>query len=328
MAYMLTLFQYPNTFTIAMCFQAFEWCISMLDRGAEQLDQFEDENEFKLCERDADRLCQFLLSDSFTPLLTALDTDQARVEERELRATLTRDLKERLHSMGTRQLSLWLGGDLAQYDEEDYNDTAYPMHPLPAGDWVMLQQTLMPQGEEAEDILPRSINNLARYVHCMHYKVDRMLELLRAKHGDGSEQVRNWEELVNKFPFLAACDDHVRHTPNPPPLLLSRTSAVTHHACLCLFHAIRVVCLHLSYYVCFLSCFPLSLVLNPRRAMARNSWLCGASGTSVGLCSGPSTSLQLLGGTTTPSIAWTTASRSTSSTTWPDRRPAGRHRPQ
>jgi hypothetical protein len=191
-----------------MCFQEFQWCIEMLGRGADQLDQFEDENEFKLCERDAVRLCNFLGSDSFWPVLDALDMDQGRVQERVNLAANKRGLQESLHDMGTRQLHLWLGLPRDDYEGEDYSQSPYPIHPLNPNDWVKLKEVLMPQGDVADNMIPRLIDDMARYMHMTNYKIDRLRQQVRANGASESQAALDWEQTVNKYPFLADCDDH------------------------------------------------------------------------------------------------------------------------
>jgi hypothetical protein len=205
-----------------VCFQVNAWCAEMHPRVKHHIGQFEDADDFKLDTDLAICLAGFFRSLDFTPFLTALDTDQERVAVRRKRAANIASLKEKLAYEGRVELHRWTK-DPEEFDADSYPDLPYPMHPVAAADWVHLRKVLMVEAQETNQILPRCVNDLARYVHNLHYKVDHLMDLLQGKSEESV--VRDWENEVARYPFLSECDDHVRSTPTIVPILLARTSA-------------------------------------------------------------------------------------------------------
>jgi len=187
----------------------------------------EDEDDFMLHAPAAQRLLKFLGSAPFAAFLTALDTDSGRVAERERHAAQMNDLKELLSMNGHRELHRWLG-ETNEFDDADFEHVKLPKLPMSSAAWVRLREVLIPEADDKDDGVPAIVNNLARYSLALHYKLDAVLEMCRAKESDDGSLARNWNYAVNKWPFLVDCDDHVRQTPDDTPLLLSRTSAVPH----------------------------------------------------------------------------------------------------
>lgn len=215
---------YPHVLTLAMCFQLSAWTEDWSILVSLHLTQFDDDSEFELSLPNAECFREFLQSVNFHPFLAALDTDAGRVASRAEKEHLKFSLHDRLEKSGKRELHRWWGLD-ADYDEEEYNDTPFPMHPIPIGDWVELE-TSIAQGEGTGVLVSSLVHSMARYMHSLHYKVDMLKDQLRAMERAGPRS-GDWTEVIAKFPFLSDCDDHVRQTPNTKPMLLSRTSAVT-----------------------------------------------------------------------------------------------------
>jgi hypothetical protein len=236
--YILCLCKYPNVFRGCANILAFllatslsqgpGWCKQVFDKI--QVGEFNDRDDYKLHKPDAVLLQKFLAGKDFRPFLTALDTDADRVENRRQQALSAECLKDQVQVTGRRTLGRWLHPD-EEYDEEKYLGVTYPPNPLRITDWVHLTEALLLQGESQDDSIPRMINDLARYVHSLHYKVDSVRELVLDGNNGGASLGRDWEELSAKYPFLEQCDEHVRRTPNIAPMMLARTKAVTHLPC-------------------------------------------------------------------------------------------------
>ena len=194
----------------------------------DHLTTFDDENEFRLDKADSATLRDFLRSKSFVPFLTALDTDFERVAKRESQSKQAAKLHELHESRGKQNLHRWLRKP-EEYDPLDYAGIPFPSNPVPSADWVHLKKVVMPVAEGEGDIMPRIVNHLTQYTHALHYKLDELLEMVNDKSTSSKDPTPEWDDLVGKYPFLSKCDDHVRLVPKVPPLLLSRTPAVTSH---------------------------------------------------------------------------------------------------
>ena len=142
-------------------------------------------------------LFDFLGSTPFSVFLTALDTDSGRVADREMHEKRKTELKEQLSVNGHKELHRWFDEE-GDFEDEAYADHIYPKVPLPPVDWVHLREDLMPAVEDTDDALPALINDLGRYVHSLHFKLDAVLAMCRAKaSGDGSLS-RDWEDALTK----------------------------------------------------------------------------------------------------------------------------------
>jgi hypothetical protein len=155
-----------------------------------------------------------------------MDADRERVTRRAAEGTSKKELREKTENLSEAHLREWLE-EQGDVDPADYADTKHPANAIPIADWVNLQTSLMPAAAAKGDVLPRSVDALAKYAQVNSYKLNAVLALLTRQGRMVQSTTPGWEDMLAKFPWMAGCDDHVKNVPRSSPLLLSRTRAVS-----------------------------------------------------------------------------------------------------
>jgi hypothetical protein len=202
-----------------------DWADRFSSKVFAKLGEFDEEQEFKLTTPSAETLRLILVGSMFHPVLVALDKNENRVRERAQTAVVIAGIKATNHRTGLKQLHRWLNRE-EKFDEDDYTEVQYPAPPLPHDEWAYLQQELIPQAKREDDSTTTYINRIFRYMHTLHYKLDYLLKKSLADEVRNSTTDQGWQDYCARFPWLARCDDHVKHTPNVQPMMLSRTAGV------------------------------------------------------------------------------------------------------
>ena len=211
------------------------WCADVFEDMLEELGAYDEEEEFELRPVDYKVLRDFFRGSKFSPFLTALDKDTARVAKREERKIAVNTFKEYRREMGLRELTRWIDEDKV-FDEDEYNLYNNPTLPMRYGDWLDLIEVAdkkrlpMTDDETSESEgrvrkLASAVVALTSYATNLHWKIDHLLHHTVTPPVTGTRAIH--EQLLVKYPFLVRCDDHVAQVvPHEDPIELGRTSKV------------------------------------------------------------------------------------------------------
>jgi len=213
------------------------WCVDVFDDMLDELGKYDEEDEFELRPVDYKVLRDFFRGSKFSPFLTALDKDTARVAKREERKIAVSNFKEYRRDLGLRELSRWID-DEKEFDEDDYNLYNNPTLPMRYGDWLDLVEVAetkrLPMTDDETDEsecrvhvrqLVSAVVALTSYATDLHWKIDHLLQHTVTPTATGTRVIH--AQLLVKYPFLARCDDHVAQVvPHEDPIELGRTFKV------------------------------------------------------------------------------------------------------
>jgi hypothetical protein len=221
--------------TIFVCVQTKEWCAQHFDEIMITLSEADDEDDFKLTPVDLTNLRSFIFGKDFDTILTALDTDDARVEARRKEAEKLADFKEYRRYQGLQELHRWVGGS-EEYNDDDYSDFKMPGIPMAPSRWLKVKA--LAEAKDGLDpslhILAKAMNSVLIYAVDLSWKVDYLLE--RVQEQQTSAPAHDWEDVLKKYPYLEGTDEHVQKVAHDPLMMLSRTQAVNtlYHLDLCM----------------------------------------------------------------------------------------------
>lgn len=188
------------------------------------LGDFDDAAEFELQPPDQAALQKLLSSAAFSPMLDALDTNDARVAQRGLQAQQLADFKELKH----KKAACGLHSEIDEGVEFDYGDYAERPHPKAAISYENWQQ--VEKYAFAGDTSPNAMKtygatvaNMLNYMHNQAWLLDHLMH----HHQPRTTSCTTNDTLISKYPFLLKCDDYVWLVPNGKSIMLARTAAVS-----------------------------------------------------------------------------------------------------
>ena len=193
--------------------QPYNWSQQRL-KEAEQHFADEDMAEEYDMQGQAEAFSEFAQSHIFVTLLTAMDNNKERIEDRVKKAAA------REKFMGDREdEAKSVTMDKTGVCDDDL--APYPQLPLPPDDWIYLKSNANPEGVNIDDnkgfAVLLALNDLAAYTHKLQWQLDTM-QLTFDRHVKGCNTVvgggGTWkEDLITKFPYLERCGDHVLTIP-------------------------------------------------------------------------------------------------------------------
>ena len=221
------------------CLQATLWSRQLFPDVVKHIGEFENEQEWILNDDAAKSLRHFFLDGNFDPFLIALDTDETRVAARAKHAEEKEQLKEKMRMNGVLELWRW-HEDGKDFNEDDYDTTAFPKIPIPYDSVIALEDLMKDVSMEETTIylLTSCMLNMSRYIHGLHYKIDDLQSKCRQVAGAPAHNITQ-AALLLKHPWLSRCDDHVLSLPPGEKAIdLARTPPVI--ACVLAFD--QIVC--------------------------------------------------------------------------------------
>jgi len=215
------------------CLQPDSWYMAIFEVMGVHLDAYESDEVYVLDDKSLADLRALLMNEAFAPMLTALDIDQDRVNERRRLHEQIDDFKEFRRDTSLRELNRWIDPD-ADFDIDDFVDYTNPKTCMSYSDWMKLitvsqtpsQQDSLKDVADRQTIIAKALVANISYTANLHYKLDHVFKKTQEGRATILPEVM-FEEMKLKYPFLSGCDDHVALVPNTPPLALSRSAGVS-----------------------------------------------------------------------------------------------------
>jgi len=175
-----------------------------------------------LTDEQCKEMSDFILSDNFKPILSALDGDQSRVEEREIVTKLEEEMVRLRAEEGKLYVMGWMGG----VEEDDVT----PMPDLPVNPQTLVEMQRMRNEDPVVDtedwpnsrisshikLLMKMAEHHSRYMHNTQWQLNTLNSIAsRTKNDSGGGPTK--EDMIAKYPWLAECGDHVWTVPNRNP---------------------------------------------------------------------------------------------------------------
>ena len=90
----------------------------------------------------------------------------------------------------------------------------HPQIPIPWNDWLGLQDMAAEEGMGDTNLMLHTtcLLNMARYMHCLHYKIDGLQQSMKEVSLQQTPDQAQ-DALRKKYSWLSQCDDHVFKLP-------------------------------------------------------------------------------------------------------------------
>jgi hypothetical protein len=207
--------------------QVSTWCKNSWEDMTVLLGDFDDAAEFELQPADQAVLRKLLSSDDFSPMLDALDTNDARVLQRELEAQQRADFKELKDKTAAYRLHREIDEGTEFDYEGDYAERPHPKAAITYDEWLQVDKLSLAGATDLNSLATygSTIASILNFIHQQAWLVDHLMHH-QPKHSVQAGSDTN-DTLLSKYPFLEKCDDYVWLVPNGKSIMLARTAAVS-----------------------------------------------------------------------------------------------------